>query len=154
MLACQRAADFGVSVLTLPRRAIWAVVIVLTWRSGETGDKGFQRKGRKGFDAKIAKFSDRIHRIDRIFRHGSHGLPLMRDYNHETPQEVSHSFERELARRADRCTKGLCGTVGRTLVARLTPLGTKPPLPAPHTLFLDASPHPSVPHAHSVPHVA
>ena len=107
MFACQRAADFGVSVLALPRRAIWAVVIVLTWRSGETGDKGFQRKGRKGFDAKIAKFSDRIHRIDRIFRHGSHGLTLMRDYNHETPQEVSPDGELSRRVRAASQTVGL-----------------------------------------------
>ena len=62
------AADFGVSVLTPPRRAILAVVIVLTWRSGETGDKDFQRKVRKEFDAKDAKFLDKIYKIDRIFR--------------------------------------------------------------------------------------
>ena len=40
---------------------------------------------------------------------------------------------------------GLRGTVGRTFDAHLTPLGAKPPLPAPHTLFLRASLFPSRP---------
>ena len=52
----------------------------MTWRSGETGDKDFQRKVRKGVDAKGAKFLDRIYRIDRIF-------------DHEATQEVSPDGE-------------------------------------------------------------